>query len=434
MQLVYKNNNLKKRYTLIFTGLFLLFTIFIFRVYADADLVNDLKDKIDAKSADIKKLEEEIKIYEKSLNKTAEQAKSLQNELQTLTLAKKKLETELKLTNKNLDRTTETIGHISDKISVTEESIDAKRNAMSQLIKNVRLIENVSLIQIFLSSENINEVSGYIEQSEKLNESITKVIDDLRDLDQRLSQQKSEQEGKKTELKKLQSELSGQTKAVADTAKIKDKLLVDTKNQESNYKKILEEKVRQREEFEKELFKFESELKIAIDPSKLPSKKGGALSWPLESIYITQQFGRTGVSGRLYASGTHNGVDFRATMGTKVMTSLSGAVTATGNTDLKKGCYSYGKWILIKHPNGLSTLYGHLSSISVSPGDTVTTGDVIGYSGSTGYVTGPHLHFTVLATEGIRVMTIPTATPCNGVTIPIGTPQAFLDPLLYLPQ
>ena len=89
----------------------------------------------------------------------------------------------------------------------------------------------------------------------------------------------------------------------------------------------------------------------------------------------------------------------------------------------------------MKHTNGLSTLYAHLSSISVSQGQTVVTGDIIGYSGRTGYVTGPHLHLTVLASEGVRVMPIPAGKTrnCTGVTIPLADTKAFLDPLLYLP-
>jgi murein DD-endopeptidase MepM/ murein hydrolase activator NlpD len=405
----------------------------IFSNLAYADLADDLRDKINSTANQIQKLEEEIKIYEKSLNKTTEQAKSLKNELDALNLSKKKLETELKLTNKNLDKTTTIIVSLADQIKETENNINFKRAVIASLLNDMRATESISAVENFLSSSSITEVSQYIEQTERINASIKKDIEELNSLDIKLGGQKKDQETKKTELKKLQSALTGQQKAVADNAKIKDKLLVDTKNQESEYKKILDEKVKQREEFEKDLFKFESELKIAIDPKKLPGAKSGVISWPLEKITLTQQFGKTSSSGRLYASGTHNGVDFRATDGTKVMAVLSGTVTATGNTDLKKSCYSYGKWILIKHPNGLSSLYGHLSSISVSPGDTVVTGDIVGYSGRTGYVTGPHLHLTLLATEGVRVMPIPTATACNGVTIPIGTPQAFLDPLLYLP-
>lgn len=413
---------------LIIVGLFSLGTV------VRADLVSEIKNKIDTKSNEIKKLQDEIKAYEASLDKTSAQAASLNKELNSLLLAKKKLETDLKLTQKNLEVTSSVINGIQSKIQDTEKEIDYKKLTISNSLRNIRFVEDISPIENLLASRSLVEMSDYIEQAERINTSISEQIRNLQDLESNLSDQKTTQEQKKGELKKLQTNLSGQQKAVSDTAKEKDKLLTVTKNQESNYKKILEEKIKLRAQFESELYDYESQLKIAIDPSKLPSVKRGVLSWPLEKVRITQLFGKTSSSGRLYSSGTHNGIDLGASDGTKVMAALSGKVQATGNTDLKTNCYSYGKWVLIKHANGLSTLYGHLSSISVDPGDSIDTGDIIGYSGHTGYVTGPHLHFTVLATEGVRVMPIPTATNCKGVTIPIGDPKAFLDPLLYLPN
>ncbi len=409
------------------------FVISVVHTFVYADTVDDLKNKIKDTNTEIQKLEEEIKLYEKSLDKTATQAKSLKNELDALNLSKKKLETELKLTEKNLTTTTKTIGTLKTQISDTETSIDEKKFTIALSMRDLRLADDLSLVERFLLDQSFDSVTEYFDQYEKINTKIVDSISNLEDLQVNLSHKKTEQEKKEDELKKLKNNLSGQQKAVIDTTKQKDKLLLDTKNKESEYARILAEKIQLRAEFEKELFAYESELQIAIDPSKLP-KKGAVLSWPVANVFITQQFGKTGSSGRLYASGTHNGIDLRATDGTKVLAALSGTVQATGNTDLKKNCYSYGKWILIKHPNGLSTLYAHLSSVSVSPGDSVTTGDVIAYSGHTGYVTGPHLHLTLLATEGVRVTQIPTATNCQGVTIPIGDPKAFLDPLLYLPS
>jgi murein DD-endopeptidase MepM/ murein hydrolase activator NlpD len=92
--------------------------------------------------------------------------------------------------------------------------------------------------------------------------------------------------------------------------------------------------------------------------------------------------------------------------------------------------------VLLKHANGLSTLYAHMSVVSVKAGDLVTTGDIVGFSGRTGYVTGPHLHFSVLATEGTRVMVIPSekTRACQGVVMPIADPKAYLDPVPYLPK
>ncbi|RYG81536.1 MAG: M23 family metallopeptidase, partial [Alphaproteobacteria bacterium] len=76
--------------------------------------------------------------------------------------------------------------------------------------------------------------------------------------------------------------------------------------------------------------------------------------------------------------------------GTTVFTAAEGEVVRTGYDP-----EGYGNFIEVRHPNGMSTLYGHLSRIDVANGDAVTMGQRIGLVGSTGYSTGPHLHFEV---------------------------------------
>jgi len=111
-------------------------------------------------------------------------------------------------------------------------------------------------------------------------------------------------------------------------------------------------------------------------------------------------------------------------------------VKAVGNTDKVRGCYSYGKYVLVKHNNGLSTLYAHLSFIKVNKGDTVITGDTVGYSGNTGYSTGPHLHFAVYASQGVRIVRygdyVKGKTNCGNAYIPVAPLNAYLNPLDYL--
>jgi murein DD-endopeptidase MepM/ murein hydrolase activator NlpD len=111
-------------------------------------------------------------------------------------------------------------------------------------------------------------------------------------------------------------------------------------------------------------------------------------------------------------------------------------VRATGNTDAVPGCYSWGKWTLIDHANGLSTLYAHQNVVGVTAGQKVNTGDIIGYVGNTGFSTGPHLHFTVYAKDGVNVRRfneIKTVTSCGPATTPVAATDAYIDPILYLP-
>ena len=105
---------------------------------------------------------------------------------------------------------------------------------------------------------------------------------------------------------------------------------------------------------------------------------------------------------------------------------------AVGDTDKVCPGASYGRWVLVEHQNGLSTLYAHLSVIRAVTGQDVATGDIVGYSGETGYATGPHLHFTVYATQGVRVVTRKSAVCQGSYTIPTASLNAYLNPISYL--
>jgi murein DD-endopeptidase MepM/ murein hydrolase activator NlpD len=90
--------------------------------------------------------------------------------------------------------------------------------------------------------------------------------------------------------------------------------------------------------------------------------------------------------------------------------------------------------VFIDHDNGLSTLYAHLSTYTVAQGQSVAVREVIGYSDTTGYATGPHLHLGVYASMGSEIASFPSKS-CAGkiYTMPVAAPSAYLNPLSYLP-
>jgi murein DD-endopeptidase MepM/ murein hydrolase activator NlpD len=117
---------------------------------------------------------------------------------------------------------------------------------------------------------------------------------------------------------------------------------------------------------------------------------------------LPQAFGKTVAAKRLYVSGSHSGVDFRASVGTPVYAAGDGVVEGVRKSDLTCPRASFGKWVFIRYPNGLATVYAHLSLIKASEGQKVHTGDLVAYSGNTGHSTGPHLHVTVMASNGVN--------------------------------
>jgi murein DD-endopeptidase MepM/ murein hydrolase activator NlpD len=107
------------------------------------------------------------------------------------------------------------------------------------------------------------------------------------------------------------------------------------------------------------------------------------LSWPLESVTVTSRFGKRGKE-------FHEGIDLAAKKGTPVHSAQSGVVIYAGQR-----IRGYGKLVVIRHVPGLSTVYAHNSKLMVIVGQKVHEGQIIAYSGATGRVTGPHLHFEV---------------------------------------
>ncbi len=413
---------------------FLLSTIYLLpSVFSHAQNVEELRSKIDSHSEEIKKLEGEIKAYQGQIEETGKQANTLQNTIKTLDINQKKISTEIKKTETNISKVNLSLEELGKEIRTTEEKITTGRQAIKSSIRDVNEVDNISLPEIFLGEGSLTDALRRYEESEKFNSSIRARALELLTYKTQVEDKQKEEDKKKNELLGFKEDLKDQNIILASNKKEKSTLLTETKSKEAEYKKILAQKQDQKEMFEKELFQFESQLKIAIDPNQYAKAKGGILSWPLDSIYVTQGFGRTVDAQRLYVSGSHNGVDFRASRGTPVKSALGGVVKAVGNTDAQKGCYSYGKWILIEHPNGLTSLYAHLDLVKVAGGQSVSEGEIIGYSGATGYATGPHLHFTLYASQGVRVEQYTSSKNCKNTSIPIASANAYLDPMAYFP-
>ena len=117
----------------------------------------------------------------------------------------------------------------------------------------------------------------------------------------------------------------------------------------------------------------------------------GVFGWPVPSCtYITSRFGLR-VHPITGEQKSHTGIDIGAGYGASIVAADGGTVTLAG----EKG--GYGNCVMIDHGNGYVTLYGHMSSFTVSAGQVVSKGETIGYVGSSGIATGPHCHFEIFS-------------------------------------
>lgn len=394
-----------------------------------------LKNIIDQKNREIIAIEEEIKKYKEEISKNSASQKTLQGAIKTLETTKKKLSADISLTQKKIDSTELTIKSLSNEITDKQKAINIQQKAIRAAIIKTYESDQTNLIESILSYPTLSDFWGgqseLIDLQRNMQERVTLLINTKEEL----SSTKEATEKKFKDLSRLRGQLADQKKIVEVNSSQTNSLLKETKNKESEYKKQLAEKEAKRLAVEKELNDYESQLKFLIDPTSYPSAGTKSIFPPLDDIFVTQAFGDTAFSRQnagLYNGKGHNGVDLRASPGTPVKSAYAGIVQGTGNTDQVCSGASYGRWILIKHGNGLTTLYAHLSLIKVEEGQSVETGDLIGYSGNTGYSTGPHLHFGLFASQGVRITNLKSKA-CNGTyRVPVADFRAYLNPMSYL--
>jgi murein DD-endopeptidase MepM/ murein hydrolase activator NlpD len=417
---------------LFFISVSIIILVLLISTTSNADSVEQIQAKIDAANKNRASLEKEIASYQTQLKNIADQATTLQNTIKSLDVSTNKISTEVKLTETNINKTSFTIEDTNLEIKDKEKKIDTGKQVIINGLKQLNEADTQSIWEILLAKQSLADFWAEIENTIQVQAKIGDQILTIKDVKANLEKAKVDLEKKKKELEDYTNELSDKKQVLLSTKKEKSGLLTATKSTEANYQKILKDKLALKEALDKEINSFESQLKIAIDPKSFPPAGKGILVWPLNDIFITQNFGKTSDSGRLYVSGTHNGTDFRASIGTKVLSASNGVVEGVGDTDTVCPGASFGKWVFIRYDNGLASTYGHLSVISAKIGQRVKTGDMVGYSGNTGYSTGPHLHMSVYAGQGVKISTLKSAV-CKGTyTIPMADPKAYLDPLVYL--
>ncbi len=428
----------KRRAYAFILGIITSLTIFVGANFASAQTeVEKLQSQIAEKNSRLEEIEKEIKKYTSALNEVGAEKATLQKALNRLDLERKKIQADISYTENQIAATDLTINKLGIEIGRTENSIDESQAAISEIVRNIQIVDDQSLVEVLLRNNNISEFWGEFEALETIKTSMYDHIHELANLKVDLEDKKEENTEQKEQLESLHSQYSDQSSILRGSINEKAELLDTTKSKEANYQALLAQKEAARKQLQQEVQDIESQLQFILDPNTIPTAGSAVLNWPISNPIITQYFGYTkfALSGA-YNGSKHNGIDLGTPVGTQLRAPLSGTVRNTGNTDAVPGCYSWGKWILVDHPNGLSSMFAHLSQISVTPGQKVNTGDIIGYTGNTGYSTGPHLHYTLYVKDAVQVKQFnqfKAVTGCGAALSPFAAVEGYLNPLDYLP-
>ncbi len=397
---------------------------------------DELTSQIQEKGKQLETIDKQLQSTRESLKNTKGERVTLQKELNTLSGNINQLNLSLKSDEINIQKLSLEIESLGYDLEDIKHSLQNKRNAIEKILlelqKNYR--QNNNLLAIFLRNSSLADGVLEAQTLKNLQSQLVDDVESLRNVQDEYNQNIQRANSKKSSVASHKRDSENKKLIVQDQQKERATLLIQTKNKESIYTQQVTSLVKLQQQIATEIEGIESIFRKNIDPATLPRPRPGVLEWPVPGGIISQGYGRTDFAIKTYQGKFHNGIDIAGVpIGSQILAAESGTVINVGNQDLICPRVGYGKFIVVKHGNGLTTLYAHLSGYIVTIGKRVERGDVIGYLGRTGWATGPHLHFTVFATNTISPA-IPGAREGTKYTklcgpMPVG---GDLDPRQYL--
>ncbi|MBI4119260.1 MAG: peptidoglycan DD-metalloendopeptidase family protein [Parcubacteria group bacterium] len=419
---------MKKYYITFLVSCFLSLVSF---TYAAAP--EELREAIQQKAKQLDEISKQVQETQNKLQITQTQSKGIQHDIAVIDQSVNQLNLGIKSSEINLQKLGLELESLQYDIIDIGNEISVKHEAIMKILRELQQKDSENLLAILFKNSSLADSVFEMQTLADLNGGLSTEISDLKKTKDILNEKLDGVLHNKNLTALERSNLQNRKVIVQEQKNTKQQMLSQTKSQEKTYQQQLDDLVKLQADIAAEIEKAEAELRKNIDPNLLPIARPGVLLWPVPNPRITQGYGSTQFAILNYKGKYHNGIDLGGPIGTNVFAAEDGIVINVGDQDKFCPRGAYGKFIVIKHYNGLTTLYGHLSMQVVTIGQRVKRGDSIGYVGRTGYATGPHLHFTVFANNTLNPARpgFPEGTQPSRVCgpMPVG---GDLNPLQYL--
>lgn len=386
---------MKKKKWLVAALTFLCCSLAVFPSFATKSSLTDAKKKKTAIEQEMKRAKETLAKLEALKGDAVAYVKQMDATLETLS-------EELSQLSTDIDTKEEQITITTTELQAAEVTEAEQYEAMKLRIKYMYEKGDSSYVDLLLQARSLSELLNKAEYIGKISEYDREKLDEYAATKAQIAETKAILETEHAELLELQEQTEAKHASVEELLAAKQAELKsvesqidaaeadvtayqkDLKKQEDSIKAIEAEIKRQEEAAKK---------KAAASGTTYKTQSIGDIKfiWPCPaSARITSKFGARS-SPTEGASSNHKGIDVGAPTGSNILAAAGGTVVVSTYS------YSAGNYVMINHGGGVYTVYMHASKLLCKVGDTVKQGQVIAKVGSTGYSTGPHLHF------GIRV-------------------------------
>ena len=378
------NRTIKK---LIFYIFCMFFVIFLSKdSFSDDGMTEEERQRILNSQNNIEKINEN----KKKVENTIKRLNSLKNDTQKYI---EELDKNLEMLVDELNKTLADIDNKQIEINITNEEIEKAKEKEEKQYSDMKLRikffyekGDTSLLENILSGDNLEDILTKAEYIQSITDYDRKKLNELVEIKNRIIIFENQLEREKAELLLLKDTEIAQKENIEKLIEEKTKELEDTKSKINTSQAELKKLKEEEKKLEAEIAAIERAILARGNSNRILR---GGLIWPCPSSKrITSTFGNR-KSPTKGGSTYHQGIDIGAPVGTTVIAAAAGEVV------ISKYSYSAGNYIMIDHGSGIFTVYMHLSVRGVEVGKEVSQGQKIGEVGSTGYSTGPHLHFGV---------------------------------------
>ena len=368
--------------------------LFCTSAVALGDEVDDLNDKLDQLQKEADALQAKVNAAK---TEKAKQEAIKEKTTQEIAIMKSQiaaLEEKIVALENKIAGLEQDIVQKEEEIDNLEGSIDENYELFKRRMRAMYMSEHTSTLSLLLGAESFGDFLTASEYLKRVAQHDQDILDDLEQTLRNVEEAKAAVEEAKAAVEADRAEL-GTTKAQAEeTRRQLDAKLSATVAEIQSISQMEKEFLADIAAKQKEMKETQEEIDRiyeSMEGEEIEDFVGGTFMYPVPGYtYISSYYG-----WRFNGTDFHTGVDFTGANvnGKSVVAANSGNVIFTKTTYVPG--VGYGKYIIVDHGGGYSTLYAHLSSVNVSVGDFVKKGQNIGNVGSTGWSTGPHLHFEI---------------------------------------
>lgn len=358
--------------------------LFIFGLFLAAGLLPAYGDQLDDFKKQQQKLQQQMEQQQKMLKEKEAERKTFIGQLHKLEQDMEAVQDDLSSLEKQLENAEKQVARTSQELEQTEEELNQRMEVFSQRVKEVYLNGQVSYLEVAFQATSVSDFLTRFDLLEKLVEQDVEMLDEIEAKKKEVETKKAKLESQRNHIAEIKKSTEQQEKILATKQEEKKQYIDQVEEDKEEVARALDEMERISEELAQKIKKIQQERM-----KNSQNTFSGQFAWPLPGYSrITSEFGYR-IHPILKTERIHTGIDIAAPTGTSIKAADDGTVIFAGWLG------AFGNAVVVDHGSGISSMYAHQSKILVSENQDVKRGDAIGQVGSTGWSTGPHLHFEV---------------------------------------